>query len=117
MDMNWMPGMTLASVERAIIEKAFRFYDGNKTRTAQSLGIAIRTLDNRLEEYAAENQKLADGVVSTFNAPAGSTEDSPYNPESASKVASEQSLSVQKRQEVQKVSPQPAAKVHSGRGR
>jgi hypothetical protein len=33
------------------IEQAMSFYKNNKTATAQSLGISIRTLDTRLERY------------------------------------------------------------------
>lgn len=51
---TWQPGITLAIAEKQIILAAYRFYHGNKTRTAQALGVAIRTLDARLEEYAAK---------------------------------------------------------------
>lgn len=49
--MNWSPGRTLEDVEKDIILHAFKFYGYNKTRTAESLGIAIRTLDNKLAKY------------------------------------------------------------------
>lgn len=49
--MSWQPGQTLDDVEKEVILKAFSFYQGNKTQTAKSLGIAIRTLDNKLERY------------------------------------------------------------------
>jgi len=50
----WQPGRTLEEVERETIERAFRFYQGNKTQTAASLGIAIRTLDAKLDKYAGK---------------------------------------------------------------
>ena len=50
----WTPGVSLESLIQQVVESALQFYKGNKTATAQSLGIAIRTLDNRLEKYAKE---------------------------------------------------------------
>lgn len=48
---HWQPGMKLEEVEREVILKALSFYEGNKTHTASSLGIAIRTLDARIAKY------------------------------------------------------------------
>lgn len=48
---SWSPGVTLEQIERAAIEKAFAFYQKNKTHTANSLGISIRTLDAKLAKY------------------------------------------------------------------
>lgn len=48
----WQPGMSLEDLERKTILAAYRHYRSNKTLTAQSLGIAIRTLDHKLEAYA-----------------------------------------------------------------
>jgi len=56
-NLNWQPGMTLESIEKAAILQAFRFYRGNKTTTANALGIAIRTLDNKLEKYEADGKE------------------------------------------------------------
>jgi hypothetical protein len=53
-NVNWVPGITLEEMEKQCILAAFRFYRGNKTTTAQVLGIAIRTLDNKLEKYEAD---------------------------------------------------------------
>ena len=47
----WQPGRKLEDVEKEVILSAYRFYNENKTRTASSLGIAIRTLDNKLAKY------------------------------------------------------------------
>ncbi len=57
----WSPGVTLEMIEKQVILIAFRFYRGNKTQTAQSLGIAIRTLEAKLEKYEddGEKQRLA----------------------------------------------------------
>lgn len=48
---EWSPGVTIEQIEEGVIKKALRFYQGNKTKTAQSLGIAVRTLDNKLSKY------------------------------------------------------------------
>jgi Bacterial regulatory protein, Fis family len=47
----WQPGITLEQIEREVILKALRFYQGNKTQTARALGVAVRTIDNKLECY------------------------------------------------------------------
>ncbi len=47
----WQPGRSLEEVEKDVILAALRFYHNNKTHTARSLGIAARTLDNKLEKY------------------------------------------------------------------
>jgi DNA-binding NtrC family response regulator len=53
----WQPGVTLEDIEKQVIQKAFSFYRGNKTATAKSLGIAIRTLDAKLEKYDKQDKK------------------------------------------------------------
>ena len=50
-DVHWYHGMKLSDVERLVIIRAYSFYGRNKTKTAEGLGISIRTLDGRLEEY------------------------------------------------------------------
>ncbi|CAK9250653.1 unnamed protein product [Sphagnum jensenii] len=50
-NINWVPGITLEEMEKQCILSAFRFYRENKTQTAGALGIAIRTLDSKLEKY------------------------------------------------------------------
>lgn len=56
-NVNWQPGMTLESIEKEAILQAFRYYRGNKTATSQALGIAIRTLDNKLESYKVQGEE------------------------------------------------------------
>lgn len=53
----WSPGVTLEAVEEQIIKRALAHYQGNKTVTANVLGIAVRTLDNKLEKYFEDDQK------------------------------------------------------------
>ncbi len=44
-------GQTLADVERRLILQTLRHCHGNKTRTADMLGISLRTIRNKLREY------------------------------------------------------------------
>lgn len=54
----WTPGQTLEGIEKEAIKKAYQFYQQNKTQTAASLGISIRTLDNKLEKYETEDAEM-----------------------------------------------------------
>ncbi len=47
----WSPGVKLDDIEKQVILKAYSHFGKNKTATANALGIAIRTLDNKLERY------------------------------------------------------------------
>ena len=46
-------GRTLADVERELILETLKHCLGNRTHAADALGISIRTLRNKLNEYAA----------------------------------------------------------------
>jgi len=48
---QWAPGRTLDQIERAVILKSLAFHNGNRTHTARELGISIRPLRNKLNEY------------------------------------------------------------------
>ncbi len=50
--------MPISEMERLLIHKALAAYDGNRTRAAEILGISVRTLRNKLHEYAAMNAAL-----------------------------------------------------------
>jgi len=56
-EVYWTPGMTLEELEKKAIKKALHFFDNNKDRTALSLKIARRTLDNKLQKYDKEEQE------------------------------------------------------------
>lgn len=45
------PGMTVSEAERLLIIKTLEFTGQNRTRAAEMLGISIRTLRNKLNEY------------------------------------------------------------------
>jgi two-component system response regulator FlrC len=47
-------GMTVQEVERALIFETLRSTDNNRTEAAKKLGISIRTLRNKLNEYRGE---------------------------------------------------------------
>ena len=49
----FMIGKTVADVERALILGTLRHALGNRTHAASLLGISIRTLRNKLNEYAS----------------------------------------------------------------
>ena len=88
----WQPGQTLDDIERITIESALKFYHGNKTQTANSLGITIRTLYNKLERYGVE-----DGQTN------GVQTEERVRVEPDVKVSEEQSMSMRQRQEVQEL--------------
>ena len=47
----WVPGRTLDDIEKRVILEALSYHNGNRTHTARSLGISIRTLRNKLADY------------------------------------------------------------------
>lgn len=49
---------TIADIEKQVILIRYRLYRGNKTQTAISLGISVRTLDTKLEEYEKDGQRF-----------------------------------------------------------
>jgi DNA-binding NtrC family response regulator len=49
---------TLRDIEKAAIFRALQFNDNNRTKTAEALGISIRTLRNKLREYRGEGVSL-----------------------------------------------------------
>jgi hypothetical protein len=136
MDMNgWTPGITLESWEKLAIEAAFHFYRGNKTQTSIALGIAIRTLDAKLEKYELdrraereryerdkrERARIAErmrGVTADQVVEAGRSSlygaDTGVHLESPTFTGQEHSVSMPERQEVQAVLPPQSAKGNSG---
>ena len=48
-------GTGLAVVERLLIEATLHQLGGNKTRTAETLGISLKTLYNRLNDYSVRD--------------------------------------------------------------
>ena len=56
----WTPNMSLAELEKRVIIRCLDKNRGNKTMTANELGIAVRTIDNKLKEYAEHDRKFAE---------------------------------------------------------
>lgn len=57
MCVNWTPGVKLEDVERDTILQAYRFYREDKTTTANALGISVKTLYNKIEQYSEEQKQ------------------------------------------------------------
>jgi two-component system, response regulator FlrC len=57
-DVMGLVGRTVAEVERDLILETLKHYLGNRTRAANVLGISIRTLRNKLNEYAADGVEI-----------------------------------------------------------
>ena len=54
MELDFAPGMSLSEVEKRLILQTLELTAQNRTRAAQMLGISIRTLRNKLNEYREE---------------------------------------------------------------
>jgi Response regulator containing CheY-like receiver, AAA-type ATPase, and DNA-binding domains len=52
---DFVPGMSLSEVEKRLILQTLELTAQNRTRAAQMLGISIRTLRNKLNEYKEES--------------------------------------------------------------
>ncbi len=123
-EVTWCPGMTLEYIEKQIIKKAYRIYQGNKTHTARSLGVAIRTLDNKFEKYKAEDESNESAAIDARAIRAENLRKargdshlhqkaSSWNPstsadkgirlESATAITAEHEVSVQKSEKIQEV--------------
>lgn len=96
--MTWQMGQTLADIEKETILQAFKFFQNNKTHTARSLGISIRTLDHKLDQYKGG------GKDETACANAG------MGVEPSHESAKEQPVPMREREKVQDVPPQSDAK-------
>jgi DNA-binding NtrC family response regulator len=53
-------GMTFDDVERRMLFKTLRFFDNDKVRTAQALGVSVKTIYNRLARYQQQPAPEAD---------------------------------------------------------
>jgi DNA-binding NtrC family response regulator len=54
-------GTSMAQAERSLILATLRHYDHHKERTAAALGISLKTLYNRLKEYASDDSRPGSG--------------------------------------------------------
>jgi Response regulator containing CheY-like receiver, AAA-type ATPase, and DNA-binding domains len=51
-------GMSMKEAEKKLIFETLRETGGNRTKAAKILGISIRTLRNKLNEYRAEGEDI-----------------------------------------------------------
>ncbi len=58
-------GSPLAEAERRLIFATLEYCGGNRTRTAEVLGVCLKTLYNRLSEYHAEDEDRARAMRAT----------------------------------------------------
>lgn len=106
--MLWSPGMTLADVEKEVILKALQFYGGNKTRTAASLDIGVRTIDNKLaiyngaqnDEHTQEGKEIGSDEDEEMETVSGTSTSAGVCDESATETSKERSVSMRKRKKV-----------------
>jgi transcriptional regulator with PAS, ATPase and Fis domain len=61
-------GATLEEAEKALILRTLQYTGNNKTRAAEILGISLKTLHNKLKEYAAAAASRGDGPARTDDA-------------------------------------------------
>ena len=48
---KFSPGLSLEAMERKLIEATLDHFDGHRAKTAQALGIGLRTLSGKLKQY------------------------------------------------------------------
>lgn len=107
----WRIGMTLEDVNKMAILKAFQFFQGNKTKTAAALDIAIRTLDAKLAIYLPKSEVSDDGRFERREGPGtrganGQVRDEVagrLRMESNAQVSKEQSMPMREPKEVQEM--------------
>jgi len=110
---TWQPGMTLDQLEREVILKALKYYKNNKTHTAEGLGIAIRTIDNKLEKYKQEDEAYAELLKKKEEKANGFLQASRGIPvEPVTEPTKEHGVPVREQEKIQEVLPSGNAKGH-----
>ena len=61
-DTGLMAGMTVKQMEQRLIENTLKELNGNRTHAARMLGISIRTLRNKLNEYKQRQEAVSSNV-------------------------------------------------------
>ena len=51
---RWLVGSPIREIERDLILETLVNTDGNRTASARLLGVSVRTLRNKITEYAAD---------------------------------------------------------------
>lgn len=138
LDVNWAPGITLESMEKACILQALKFYRGNVNQTAISLGVSDKTIRNKLDKYEQdgklqreryeadklERARILDrmrgiqpGATGEPARPNLHRADTGVHMEPAPQVPAQQQVSMSERQEIQNVLPGSVAPSGKPRGR
>ena len=52
------PGMTVSQAEKVLILKTLEFTKQNRTHAAELLGISVRTLRNKINEYRGQGTEV-----------------------------------------------------------
>ena len=55
-------GSTLEAVEKEMILRTIEFTRGNKTRAAETLGVSVKTLYNKLDQYRLGFSKVSQAL-------------------------------------------------------
>jgi len=52
------PGTTLEDIERQLLEATLEATNGNRTRTAEMMGVSLRTVRNKIREYGLRKEAV-----------------------------------------------------------
>jgi DNA-binding NtrC family response regulator len=63
----WYPGLSIKEAEKQIILEALRFHQGNRTHTAATLGMSLRSLINKLSDYKKQGCSVMSSPKGPFN--------------------------------------------------
>jgi DNA-binding NtrC family response regulator len=68
---RYLVGHTLACIEREFILQTLKSHDGNRTHSADRLGISIRSLRDRIRNYRGQGESVPEPGASCGDAPDG----------------------------------------------
>ncbi len=51
-------GSTVEQIERELVLQTLRHCDGNRTHAARLLGLSVRTMRNKIRQYAADGRDV-----------------------------------------------------------
>ena len=60
MSYSFQPNQTIREVEKQMIQATLKFFNGDKNKAAESLGITARTILNKLTQYEKEKDDIQD---------------------------------------------------------
>ncbi len=134
------PGMKLEDIEKMHILNTFKYCGGDRAKTAHCLGVSIRTIGNKLEQYKKEDEKEGKRLdevkrqreefqqrqrgihPAQFGQASSALRSFDLRPEeggfqSTTEVKSQSEMPLPERQEVQNVLPNEATNLHSQKSR